>query len=87
MKRKQKRIVGYFSLVVVFALTIFAAFLPTPEASAANSSVIDTLTVRVIGNSPGAHITNPGNGAVFVGPDQTITYTYENADTVTLTLK
>lgn len=50
MKQKHKKILGALGLVVVAAITAFAASLPTPTQ--ATSSVTDTIEVRVVGEDP-----------------------------------
>ena len=77
MKKHQKTILGFVGLGSVAALTTFAASLPSPEA-VATTSVTDTITVRVVGDSPAVTITSPANSAVFVSPNQIFSYNYEN---------
>ena len=54
MKKTKKRVLGLLGLVLVIITTIFAAFLPGPEASAEGgiTSVTDTISVRVVGSVP-----------------------------------
>ncbi len=86
MKRKQKRLFGFFGLALVAVITVFAAALPGPETSA-TSTVTDTVTVRVVGSDTHASIDSPASGTTIVGPTQTITYDYENIGVVTITLE
>ena len=88
MKKTQKRALGLVALLVTIAVTAFAAFLPMPQTQATSTtSVTDTITVRVVGSSPRTDITSPEDESVFLGPEQTIAYQYENAETVTVTLE
>lgn len=48
MKKTQKKVLGFLGLSLVAGLTVAAATIPTPEASA----ISDVLTVRVVGNKP-----------------------------------
>ncbi|MDO5451699.1 MAG: hypothetical protein Q4F56_01265 [Candidatus Saccharibacteria bacterium] len=48
MKRKQKKVLGLFGLVMVVAMTFFAAALPGPETSAV-ATLTDTINVKVVG--------------------------------------
>ncbi|MBR3138039.1 hypothetical protein IKG41_01695 [Candidatus Saccharibacteria bacterium] len=78
MKRIHKRILGLCGLALVVAVTIFAAFLPTPETQAISTSVTDTIVVRVIGTKPNIYFTSPGNDYDFLDPNQSFTYNYEH---------
>lgn len=86
MKKTKKRVFGLLSLVLVVATTIFAAFLPGPEASAL-TSVTDTISVRVVGSTPDVNIISPSNNSVFVFPDQILSFNYENVGDVLATIK
>lgn len=86
MKKTKKRVFGLLSLVLVVATTIFAAFLPGPEASAL-TSVTDTISVRVVGSTPDINIISPSNNSVFVFPDQILSFNYENVGDVLATIK
>ena len=77
MKKHIKRAFGFLGLFLVAAITVFAATLPVPEALAI-SSLTDTITVRVVGGSPHVEFTEPKDGAVFVSPDRTISFIYDN---------
>ncbi len=101
MEKTQKRIFGFFGLVLVIAVTIFAAFLPTPKASAI-STLTDTITVKVTGHGPYVDITIDGvkSGETTIDPTQTLSidysdieyadviieYTNENGEKITKTL-
>lgn len=77
MKKTQKNLLGLSGLALVISVTVFAAFLPNPDASAV-SSVTDTITVRVIGSSPAAEIVDPVSGTVTVKSDLPININYEH---------
>ena len=83
MNKNKKRILGLLGLVLVAAMTIVAIFLPSSEASATdNYSSTDTINVRVVGDSIDVSIKEPKNGSVFVTPEQTLSFDYENAKTI-----
>ncbi len=86
MRKTHKKILGFLSLGLVVAMTIFAATLPIPGAKA-TSTFTDTITVRVKGYSVNVQITNPGDGAVLVYPDQDVSVNHEHTDNVTITGK
>ena len=73
MKKANKNVIGLFGLVLVFAMTVFAAFLPGPTTSAV-SGVTDTviITVQNPAEPPVAVITNPDSGSRFLTPDRDI---------------
>ena len=75
-------------LALVVITTIFAAFLPSPEASAEGSvtSVTDTISVRVVGNVPDILNIKPVSGSVFIYPDQDLSFDYENVEYLTVTI-
>ena len=86
MKKTPKTVLGFLGLVLVATMTVFAAFLPYPEALAA-SSVTDTIVVRVLAYSPDVNIDSPSSGLVFVNPIQTITFDYSKANDVLVTME
>ena len=88
MKKANKKIFGLFGLVLVVAMTVFAAFLPSPRTSAA-SSVTDTVIITVVNESqpPTASILNPDSGDKFLTPDQEIEVNYANIKNYQLTIK
>lgn len=86
MKKIQKRFLGYSGLALLTAVTVYAAFLPNPNASAV-SSVTDIITVRVIGNTPSAEIITPASGETTVYSDWPININYENVKTLDVTLE
>ena len=88
MKRTHKKIFGFCGLLLVAAMTVFAAFLPGPETQAADTtSVTDTIQVRVVGAVPKVDITGIDNREVITSPHQFFTMDYENSHTVILTLR
>lgn len=86
MKKTQKKVLGFLGLALVTAVTIFAAFLPGPEASAMNS-VTDVINIRVISRTPSAEITKPASGSIFVSPKQTIRVLYDYAKSLVVEIK
>lgn len=86
MKKTQKKIIGLTGLALVIAVTIFAAFLPNPGASAV-SSVTDTIIVRVVGSTPSAEILNPASGSTFVSSAQTININYEHVQSLDILVR
>lgn len=70
-------------------MTICAAFMPGPEASATGSEVEDTISVRVLDEKPSVHITNPQSNTMISslnGPIS-VSYTYlkKYGSTMTIT--
>lgn len=88
MKKTKKRVLGLLGLILVAVTTIFAAFLPGPEASAEGgiSAVVDTITVRVVGSQPDILNIKPENGSIFVYPNQNLSFDYENVEYLTITI-
>lgn len=89
MKKTKKRVLGLLGLTLVVITTIFAAFLPGPEASAEGgiTSVTDTISVRVVGSVPDILNVKPINGSVFIYPDQDLSFDYENVEYLTITIR
>lgn len=89
MKKTKKRVLGLLGLILVIITTIFAAFLPGPEASAEGgiTSVTDTISVRVVGSVPDILNVKPINGSVFIYPDQDLSFDYENVEYLTITIR
>lgn len=85
MRKTHKRILGLLGLVLVAVATIFAAFLPGPQASAV-SGVTDTITIRVVSGGPVVEIVDPSSGEIITDAGQTIKVEYQNVDQVTITL-
>lgn len=88
MKKTKKRVLGLLGLALVVITTIFAAFLPSPEASAEGgiTSVTDTISVRVVGSVPDILNIKPVSGSVFIYPDQDLSFDYENVEYLTITI-
>lgn len=86
MKKTHKKVWGLLGLFLVVAVTIAAANLPSPGASAV-SSVVDTITVRVVGAEPNVKISGVESGSDVVKKDQTIEVTYENVENVRVVLE
>lgn len=86
MNKTQKKILGYLGLAFVTAITIFAAFLPGPEASA-TSAVTDVINIRVISRTPSAEIIKPASGSVFVSPEQSIRILYDYTRTLRVNIQ
>lgn len=86
MRKTHKNFLGLFSLVVVVATTIYAAWLPGPEASAAGS-VTDTIIVRVVSAGPNVDVVTPDSGFTTTDSTQIINYNYENVTSVTVTVE
>ncbi len=90
MKRTQKRVLGLSGLVLVAAMTVFAATLPAPNVSAAGrTKATDTIRVQVVNDSktPVADFVSPAENVTVYEPDQRIKFKYENVDTATVSLK
>ena len=58
MKKTQKKAFGILGLLLVIVMTIFAAIIPGPGATAL-SSVTDVVEIRVVGTGPHVEFTNP----------------------------
>ena len=86
MKRTHKKIVGLFGLVLVVVMTIFAAYLPGPGASAI-STVTDTITVTVLESRPSVQILEPNSGDITSSLDGQIVVKYDNLSSYSLTVK
>lgn len=86
MRKTQKEIFGLFGLILVAAMTVFAASLPSPNAAAEGSGVVDTVIIRVVGSQPNVYFTSPDNESSFVGPNQIISYNFENIKSAVLTM-
>lgn len=88
MKKTHKKIFGLFGLVLVVAVTIFAAFLPAPKTQAADTTpVTDTISVRVVGSTPVVNLSGIAPGAVVTSGSQEVSITYENIENLLAVLK
>lgn len=82
MKKAHKKVLGILGLLVVAAMTCAAIMMPSSEASAATTSVTDTIVVRVVGSVPKVDIRGITNGAIYVNPSRAFSVDYENVDNV-----
>ena len=88
MKKTQKNILGISGLFLVAATTVFAASLPGVDALAATSnSMTDTITVRVVGNTPNVDVTGVDSGEESFSPEQNFNINYENIETLSAVFK
>ena len=88
MKKIQKRILGLLGLVLVAVMTVVAAFMPGPDASAVDTtSVTDTIQVRVLDETPSVTILSPSSGSITSSLDEPIKigYVYLKEYHVTIT--
>ena len=83
MRNTQKRFLGTLGLFVVAVMTMIAANMPSPGASAI-STVTDTLEVIVVGKTPAVDLSSPADGKEVSFPKFTVNVKYENADEVIL---
>ncbi|MBQ2660748.1 hypothetical protein IJF93_01585 [Candidatus Saccharibacteria bacterium] len=86
MKKTQKKILGFSGLLLVAAMTVFAAYLPVPEASA-TTALTDVIKVRVVGAVPDVNINNINYGEIFTSTGHAFGIDYENAENVKVTLQ
>lgn len=86
MRKTHKRILGFLSLGLVAAMTIFAATLPIPGAKAATTaSVTDVIRVTVVGSQVKIDIVDPSeSGYVYAHPLRSISVDQDNAISVTI---
>lgn len=85
MKKTQKNILGLSGLFLVAAVTIFAASLPGPDASAVEVS--DHVSVRVVGDKPNVDVTGITSGEETFEPVQNINIDYEYVGELKAVLK
>ena len=86
MKKAQKNVLGAFGLVLVAATTAFAAFMPMPDASAVDSTT-DTLTLKVVGETPDINVTGITSGSTVVTPSHDIDIAYQNIGRLKVKIK
>ena len=86
MKKQKKKIFGLLGIVLVAAVTTFAAFLPTPGAQA-TTSVTDTLILTVISGAAKVDIEGIKNGEITTELTKDFTVVYQATKTATVTLK
>ena len=85
MRKTHKKILGFLSLVIVAAMTVFAATLPTPGAKATTStSVTDVVRVTVIGRQIKVEIVDPKGGEIFINPNQQLSVEQEHSTHIDL---
>ena len=85
MTKTQKRIFGCFGLGLVTAMTVVAASVPLPIASA--TTMTDTIRVRVVDGTPTIDVSaSVGNDEVTTDPQVTIDMTFDSVDTINITL-
>ena len=87
MKKAEKQCLGFFGLSLVVAMTIVAANMPAPKASAVSTTVTDTITVRVVGSVPDVNIRGIVNDAIYVNPERNFSVDYENVETMVVSLE
>lgn len=87
MKKTHKQVVGLVSLGAVAAMTVFAATLPSPGASATTQTVTDRLVVNVVEKMPDVNLTTPSGSIVTTKRNQPITFNYVNVSSVKLSMK
>lgn len=85
MKKARKQCLGFFGLTLVAAMTIVAAHIPTPGASA-TSTAVDTITVRVISGAPDVNIRGVENDEVYTRPLSGFSVDYEHIKNMTVTV-
>lgn len=86
MKKAQRNFLGLLGLSAVATMTMVAANIPSPGATAI-SSITDTLEVRVVGSTPAVGLSSLADGQVITFPNFTVSVQYENATEVTLKQK
>lgn len=88
MKKTHKKIFGLFGLVLVVAVTIFAAFLPGPKTQAVDiTEVVDTIKVRVVGSTPAVSVAGITANSTVTSASQNLVVTYENIKDLNLKLQ
>lgn len=85
MEKTQKKIIGFFGLVLVIAMTLLAMYFPESETSAI-STLTDTLTVKVISGVADVELISPQPGSVVTHADNTIKFSYSNIISAELVL-
>lgn len=84
MKKTQKTIFGFLGLFIVVAMTVIAAIIPSPGASA--NSVTDTIIIRVVGSVINAKFKKPSENITTTNDVIDFAFDYENADTAKIAL-
>ena len=88
MKKTQKKLLGSFGFLVVVAMTVFAACLPSPETSAVEpvTTLTDVISVRVVGTDPRVEVTGLSD-SVVTSYNQSFGAIYENVGAVSATIQ
>ena len=82
MKKTQKKLLGSLGLLVVVAMTVFAAYLPGPETSAIETTTLtDVISVRVVGEAPYVEITGMPD-SIVTSYNQRFGVNYENVGAI-----
>lgn len=87
MKKARKQCLGFFGLGLVATMTAVAANIPAPEVLATSNSITDTITVRVVGDTPAVNFKNIEYGAFYIDPNHVVSFDYENVDNTVFSLK
>lgn len=89
MSKTQKKIFGFFGLLVVFVITAIAITIPDLRASAVTSdTVTDTIRVRVLSSTPIiSNLTGISNQQKVVDADGTISYDFESCEVVKASIR
>lgn len=87
MRKTQKKILGLLGLVLVAVMTIFAAFMPNPSASAIEAvGTSDSLEIRVLDEVPSISILNPQSDSLTSSLNDSIMVNYVNLKEFTVTV-
>lgn len=78
MRKTQKKFFGLLGLSAVAVMTMVAANIPSPGATAI-STVTDTIEVRVVGSTPAATLESTADGKSVTSPTIMVDIRYENA--------
>ena len=84
MKKTQKTIFGFLGLLTVVAMTVIAAVIPSPGASA--NSMTDTINVRVVGSVTNVKFKKPSENTITTNDVISFAFDYENASSARLAL-
>lgn len=84
MRKTQKTVFGVLGLLVVVAMTVVAAAIPSPGASA--NSMTDTINVRVVSSVTNAKFKTPSENIITTNDVITFAFDYENVDSARLAL-
>lgn len=86
MRKRQKKILGFFGLSAIVVLTAVAVAIPDPNVSAANSSVVDHINVRVVSGTPDVNISGLTNNGYYTEPKDSITVDYAHINSLVIDL-